>query len=66
MPVYEFACQECDHHFDITIPMDSLDLVKIAYCEVCRHPVKVRRVYTTFALRIKKGPTERLGEDMKI
>jgi len=65
MPVYEFVCQECGSSMDLKVPYAEMiaDDFK-AECQLCGAPM--RRVYTTFALRIKKGPTERLGEDMKI
>lgn len=66
MPIYEFCCQECNEHIDKKLPMKMLADDYIFLCPHCGKAAYFRRVYTTFALRIKKGPTEKLGEDIKI
>ncbi len=40
MPVYEYACKHCDHHFDVSHSADEVPALK---CPVCQS--EVRKVF---------------------
>ncbi len=40
MPLYEYACKKCDHHFDVR---HSADEVPELSCPICHH--EVRKVF---------------------
>jgi len=49
MPIYEYRCTKCGHHFDVTHAVGQT----VEQCEVCKGPV--RRVFSPVGI-IFKGP----------
>lgn len=47
MPIYEFACADCEHRFEVFGGYDSRDAVQV--CPSCEG-VKTRALFSTFAM----------------
>jgi len=55
MPIYEFVCTECGHHFDVRMSLASMGgKLYIMRCPECKRVVEVKRVWTPPTIVIKK------------